>query len=238
MGSNPTGPVSISLGHGGIREGDTSDPARGCVSRICDLWERSEPQIANESHRARIFPSPIALRKVRQRGPGEARSSEPEKIEQQRDFFMHCASSPRALRKVRQEPADILNPAIIKKFEPGKIRALLAIQPGLPGLVRFSSCLELSRRAMLLEALPAIYRPALGGLERYLAVLPAVRAFRLMHLSGATKAPSTPVSVSVSHVLTLYCSTSPSRILFASCAPLRGGIDRTTVLDGLCLREH
>ncbi len=58
---------------------------------------------------------------------------------------------------------------------------------------------------MLLEAVAAVYRPALGGLERYLALLPAVRAFRLMHLSGATKAPA-PVSVSVSHVLTLYFS--------------------------------
>ena len=58
---------------------------------------------------------------------------------------------------------------------------------------------------MLLEAVAAVYRPALGGLERYLALLPAVRTFRLMHLSGATKAPA-PVSVSVSHVLTLYFS--------------------------------
>ena len=56
---------------------------------------------------------------------------------------------------------------------------------------------------MLLEAIPAIYRPALGRLERYLAVLPAVRALRVVHLSGATEAPA-PVSVSVSHILTLY----------------------------------
>ena len=64
-------------------------------------------------------------------------------------------------------------------------------------------CLELSRRAMLLEAVPAVYRAPLGRLERHFAVLATVRAFRWMHLSGATEAPA-PVSVSVSHILTLY----------------------------------
>jgi hypothetical protein len=63
--------------------------------------------------------------------------------------------------------------------------------------------LELSRRAMLLEAVPTVYRAPLGRLERHFAVLATVRAFRGMHLSGATEAP-TPVSVSVSHILTLY----------------------------------
>ena len=107
-----------------------------------------------------------------------------------------------------------------KKLGPGINRARLTDWPGLPGLACFGSCSELSRRAMLLEAIPAIYRAPLGGLERYLAVLPAVRALRVVHLSGATKAPA-PVSVSVSHVLTLYFLTSPSRIMFAYCAPLR-----------------
>ena len=100
--------------------------------------------------------------------------------------------------------------------DPGIIN-WLARSPGhCPG------CSELSRRAMFLEALPAIYRTALGGLERYLAVFPAVRALRVVHLSGATKAPaSASFSVSVTHVLTLYFLTSPSRTMFAYCAPLR-----------------
>lgn len=59
---------------------------------------------------------------------------------------------------------------------------------------------ELSRRAMLLETIPAIYRAALSGLERYLAVLAAVRALCRVHLSGATEAPAS-LSVSVSHVV-------------------------------------
>jgi len=59
---------------------------------------------------------------------------------------------------------------------------------------------EPCRRAMLLEALPAVYRAALGGLERHLAILAAVRALCLMHLSGATKAPASP-SVFVSHII-------------------------------------
>ena len=54
---------------------------------------------------------------------------------------------------------------------------------------------------MLLEAIPAIYRAPLRGLERYLAVLAAVRALCLVHLAGTTKAPSPPVSsVSELHV--------------------------------------
>jgi hypothetical protein len=80
------------------------------------------------------------------------------------------------------------------------------VRPGPPGLSGFSPCSELSRRAMLLEAVPAVYRPALGGPERYLAFLLALGACRLVHFPGATKAPATPVPVSVSHVLTLYCS--------------------------------
>jgi hypothetical protein len=59
---------------------------------------------------------------------------------------------------------------------------------------------ELSRRAMLLVAIPAIYRAALRGLERYLAFLGAVRALRFVHLSGATEAPAS-LSVSVSHII-------------------------------------
>ena len=88
---------------------------------------------------------------------------------------------------------------------------------------------------MLLEAIPAIYRPALGRLERYLAVLPAVRALRVVHLSGATEAPA-PVSVSVSHILTLYFlfMTSPSRTVFASQIPFRKpAFLRTIFTDGL-----
>jgi hypothetical protein len=53
---------------------------------------------------------------------------------------------------------------------------------------------------MLLVAIPAIYRAALSGLERYLAILGAVRALCFVHLSGATEAP-TSLSVSVSHVI-------------------------------------
>jgi len=112
------------------------------------------------------------------------------------------------------------HPVITKNWRPVKTGHYywLARFPG----HLLGSTLELSRRAMLLEALPAIYRPALGGLERYLAVFPAVRALRVVHLSGATKAPaSASLSVSVSHVLTLYFLTSPSRTMFAYCAPLR-----------------
>ena len=171
MGSNPTGPVlsnSLICWPGGIREKDTSDPARGCVFRIVNLRERSEPQIEKQS--------------------GEKRAHS--------------------------------HPVITKNWRPVKTGHYywLARFPG----HLLGSTLELSRRAMLLEALPAIYRPALGGLERYLAVFPAVRALRVVHLSGATKAPaSASLSVSVSHVLTLYFLTSPSRIMFAYCAPLR-----------------
>jgi len=53
---------------------------------------------------------------------------------------------------------------------------------------------------MLLEALPAVYRTALGGLERNLAILAAVRALCLGHLSGATEAPASS-SVFISHVI-------------------------------------
>jgi hypothetical protein len=75
---------------------------------------------------------------------------------------------------------------------------------------------------MLLEAVPAVHRAPLSWLERHFAVLAAVRAFRLMHLSGAAEAPSPSVSpVSKLHVLTLYFSTSPSRTMFASAAPFR-----------------
>jgi len=71
---------------------------------------------------------------------------------------------------------------------------------------------------MLLEAIPAIYRPAIGRLERYLAVLPAVRALRVVHLSGATEAPA-PVSVSVSHIshslISLYDIALENLVRFA-----------------------
>ena len=85
-------------------------------------------------------------------------------------------------------------------MKPGKTRALWTCGP-VARAAHFHSCSELSWRAMLLEAIPAIYRPALGGLERYLAVLSAVRALGVVHLSGAAEAPA-PVSVSVSHILT------------------------------------
>ena len=94
------------------------------------------------------------------------------------------------------------------------------MSPSLGPLSSLVVCLELSRRAMLLEAIPAVYRPALGGLERYLAFVAAVRALGLVHLPGATKAPAS-VPVSVSHFLTLYFFlTSPSRIMFAQCDPV------------------
>jgi len=40
-----------------------------------------------------------------------------------------------------------------------------------------------ARRPMLLEALLAVHGPALGGLERDLALLAAVRALGLVHLA-------------------------------------------------------
>jgi hypothetical protein len=53
---------------------------------------------------------------------------------------------------------------------------------------------------MLLVAIPAVYRAALGGLERYLAILAAVGALGLVHLSGATEAPAS-LPVTISHVI-------------------------------------
>jgi len=119
--------------------------------------------------------------------------------------FFSCMS-PRRIEH-RKNPANlqrIPSTGNTKKFEPGKIRAISFVQPGLPGLSGFSSRSELSRGAMLLEAIPAIYRPALGGPERHFALLLALGACRLVHFPGATKAPATPVPVSVSHVLTLF----------------------------------
>ncbi len=87
---------------------------------------------------------------------------------------------------------------------------------------------------MLLEAIPAIYRAALGGLERYLAVLAAVRALCRVHLSGTTEAPSPSVSsvseLHVAHSLLLDIALENHVRLLR---PFRGGILRTTVLDGL-----
>jgi hypothetical protein len=56
------------------------------------------------------------------------------------------------------------------------VRLIDILVPGLP---------------MLWEAFLAIYRPALGGLERYFALNLAVGAYGLMHLSRA-EVPPTP----------------------------------------------
>ena len=98
---------------------------------------------------------------------------------------------------------------------------------GLPVLIS-----ELSRRAVLLEAFPAVYRAALGGLERYLAFLGAVCALCLMHFPGATKAPA-PVSVSVSHVIHSLSDFALEDFVRIRRFPCGSRRFRTIIIDGL-----
>ena len=79
-----------------------------------------------------------------------------------------------------------------------------------------------SRGPVLLEAVPAVYRAPLGGLERYLALLLAVRARRLVHFPGAAEASPAPVPVSVSHIIHSLSWIRPEGIRFAPSAALSG----------------
>ena len=82
------------------------------------------------------------------------------------------------------------------------------------GYVRPYGLLIPSRRPVLLEALLAVHRPALRGLEGDLVLFPTVRADDLVHLSGATVVSAAPLSVThYSHSFSIRMLRTPRGIL-------------------------
>ena len=115
------------------------------------------------------------------------------------------------------------------KIEARNISRAFYIKTGFSRPVPFVSVrLELARRAMLLEAVPAVHRAPLGRLERHFAFLAAVSALCRMHFSRATKAPSSS-SLSKLHIShSLFLTTSPPRTMFAL---LRFSVEKTVLFE-------